>query len=123
MKTKLIILAGLLFLSLTVPSVQLKAQEIHLPLTEGAEVRPKSMSLEFVYATYNSNFMTVYINNYKGTAVVSIEDEKGFVYEQVTKTIKTNGVVVVSLEDLPKSDGYYVLRVKTKYSYFAYFKM
>ncbi len=97
MKTKFYLLAGLLFLSLTISSVKLCAQEIILPLTENEEIRPKSMSLsisttttatEYVYASYNCSFLTVYFTNFRGTAVVTIEDLKGNVLIEVSKSFR-----------------------------------
>lgn len=149
MKTKILLLPFAVIFALTI-STKIMAQEILLPLTENSELRPKvagadsnttgllstssmlsssslsttSLSSAYVYATYNQNYMSVYLSNYRGTATVTIEDVFGNVYEWGVKSIKGSGVISLPVFDLPDTYGFYVIRVVTSNkSYYAYFTL
>lgn len=149
MKTKILLLPFAVIFALTISSA-LSAQEVIIPLTENTEVRPKvagadsnttgllstssmlsssslsttSLSSAYVYATYNQNYMSVYLSNYRGTATVTIEDVFGNVYEWGVKSIKGSGVISLPVFDLPDTYGFYVIRVVTSNkSYYAYFTL
>lgn len=149
MKTKILLLPFAVIFALTL-STSLVAQEVIIPLTENSELRPKvagadsnttgllstssmlsssslsttSLSSAYVYATYNQNYMSVYLSNYRGTATVTIEDVFGNVYEWGVKSIKGSGVISLPLFDLPDTYGFYVIRVVTSNkSYYAYFTL
>lgn len=149
MKTKILLLPFAVIFALTI-STGISAQEVIIPLTENTEVRPKvagadsnttgllstssmlsssslsttSLSSAYVYATYNQNYMSVYLSNYRGTATVTIEDVFGNVYEWGVKSIKGSGVISLPVFDLPDTYGFYVVRVViSNKSYYAYFTL
>lgn len=121
MKTKVIVLSALALSSFSLTSSSLSAQEVILPLTETTEARPKSLSQEFLQAFYDGQSLTVYIQNFKGTATLTIEDELGNIVEKESQAIKTSGTITVSIAGL--KPGNYTLRVKTSRSYFGYFQI
>ncbi len=122
MKTKVIVLSAMALSSFSL----LSAQEIILPLTETSEARPKSMSIpsvssEFIQAFYDGQSLTVYVQNFKGTATLTILDELGNTIEKESQIIKTSGTITVSIAGL--KPGNYILKVKTSKNYVGYFQI
>ena len=121
MKTKVIVLSALTFSSFALTSSNLSAQDIIIPMTENSELRPKSLSQEFLQAFYDGQSLTVYIQNFKGTATLTIFDELGNTVEKEAQIIKTSGTITVSIAGL--KPGNYSLKIKTSRNYVGYFQI